>query len=306
MKSSQERWLDELQEGVLLIEGLRVTWLNLTAARFLDVERERSLGAPLISVLGDHRLEHAALEGTEVEVSRGGRYLRARPLPGGLALSDVSAQRRDRESTRALLALLSHELRTPATTISSALEALRSGPSKEQGERFLDHAQAEAARLVRLLEDLTAEVKPPALRRMELAPVFERMERILGHRLAERSITVVREGEDQLVWADEDKLLQVLLNLVENAIQHGPADSLVSVTSIKQGDVVEVNVRDYGDPLPAQAFTALFEPHVRGSGRGGSGMGLYIVKSIVEKWGGRVRAAPLSDGNVFSFTVPAA
>jgi signal transduction histidine kinase len=306
-------WADELDEGVVLVDGANVRWLNRAAARMLGVDRERALGARLIAVVRDHRLERVALEGETSEVSIGGRTLLARPVPGGLALSDVSEQRRNREAARALLAVLSHELRTPATTIKSAIDALRHDLGDEQRKRFLAHAEAECDRLVRLIEDLTVESTPPRERRLELARLVERASRILDPRFGERDVRLGSEVPELLVWADEDKLLQVLLNLLENGAIHGPAGAEVRIgaEAARPEGMVAVWVRDYGPPLEEADFAGLFEPHARGrragsgvTGGRGSGLGLYIVRSLVERWGGRVWGRPLANGNEFGFTVP--
>lgn len=348
--TSESGWEDGLHEGVLLVEGTRVSWLNRSAADLLGLERERALGAPLIAVVRDHRLERVVFEQVEDEVVVAGRTLLARPVAGGMTLLDVSAARRASEDARSLLAVLSHELRTPVTTVRSALEALRADLGSEQRERFLFLAETECSRLVRLIEDLTVETVPPRERRLELLQLVRRAERILKGRFENRGITVVNDipGPDRfpgLVWADEDKLLQVLINLLENAAIHGPAGGRVTVSAFNGGGgggEVSVTVRDEGTPLSGVAD--LFEPYDtasagetsspssgsggsdlrdyrssgpgsrndgshgsakrrRGSGKG-SGLGLYIVRSIVERWGGRVWATPLPAGNEFGFTVP--
>ncbi|MEX2542990.1 MAG: ATP-binding protein [Trueperaceae bacterium] len=358
MASSPVGWADALNEGVVLVSGSTVRWLNRRAAELLDVDRERAPGSPLIAVLRDHRLERVALVGgAPVEVITGGRTLAARAIADGLLLTDVSEIRRARESARALLAVLSHELRTPATTIRSALEALHFDLGDEQRARFLAHAEDECDRLGRLIEDLTVDSAPPRQRRLELPSLVERAARILASRLQEREVRLRSEVPALLVWADEDKLLQVLLNLLENAAVHGPANSEVVVQArldneaeparllvrqedglgqggarnsvmngvmngvMNSGATVVVRVVDRGRPLAEGAFCELFEPHARGrrtgnrdgsdtngsggtaSGRG-SGMGLYIVRSIVERWGGTAWGRPLADGNEFGFTVP--
>jgi signal transduction histidine kinase len=303
------RWADELSEGVLLVVDGKVGWLNLPAAELLGVDGERALGAPLMAVVRDHRLERVALGGPAADVTIGGRTLSARPVPGGLALRDVSEVRRSREEARSLLAVLSHELRTPATTIRAALEALRFDLGEEEKSRFLAHAEAECARLVRLIEDLTVESAPPRERRLELAAVLARAAGILAPLLEERGVRLRLELPNLLVSADEDKLLQVILNLVENAVIHGPRRADVTVSAAEEAaDEVAVAVCDRGTPLAPGLFEALFQPHSRG-GRGsgkGSGLGLYIVRSIVERWGGRVWGRARGRGNEFGFTVPGA
>jgi two-component system phosphate regulon sensor histidine kinase PhoR len=301
-------WLDKLDEGVVLVEGRRVYYLNRAAATFLEVEPDFASGAPLIAVLRDHRLEQALLEQQEIELQTRGRVLKVKPFAGGLLLRDVSETRRAEESARKLLAVLSHELRTPATTIRSTLEALGYPMSEAQRSRFLAQATEEAERLIRLLEDLTIDVKPPALRRIELDEVAARAVALLEDTFARRQVTVEVALPPMTVWADRDKLLQVLINLLENAAIHGPDREVVTLGA--ELDPAEpawalITVRDRGKPLPEEAFERLFEPHARGGPRSarGAGLGLYIVRSIAQRWGGRAWGRPLEQGNEFGFSV---
>lgn len=298
-------WQDALAEGVILADGGRVRSLNRAAAELLRVDPALAVGRPLISVLRDHRLERAALDGGEVEIERAGRTLRAVGIADGLLLRDVTAERSAREGARELLAVLSHELRTPVTTIRATLEALRHDLPEAQRERFLARAEGEAARLVRLLEDLTAEATPPRNRRVPLREVAERARGVLAPLLAERGVRLEATLPDVTVWADEDKLLQVILNLVENAAVHGPGGE-VRLTGEREGDRLAIAVRDLGRPLDGARIEALFEPNARGDGvkAKGTGLGLSIVRAIAERWGGRAWGRPLEGGNEFGVTVP--
>src|SRR5699024_946892 len=97
-----------------------VRFLNDAACEFLTVRREAALGMPALAVLRDHRLEQALLDHSQVELHTRQRVLLARGVPGGLIMQDVTESRRAREEARELLAVLSHELRTPVTSIRSA------------------------------------------------------------------------------------------------------------------------------------------------------------------------------------------
>lgn len=301
-------FLDALEEGVVLVEGERVQRLNRAAARLLEVDAATVYGLPLIAVLRDHRLERAYLEGVEVELETRGRILEARPIPGGISLRDLSEIRRAQENARELLAVLSHELRTPVTIIRSTLEALRYDLPDAQRERFLTRAEGEAERLVRLLDDLTVDVKPPQLRRIVLCEVTTRALHLLQDTFAEHGVRVEAEVPPLTVWADIDKLLQVLLNLLENAAVHGPDDRTIHLcarTDPADGSRALVSVRDEGTPLPEETIERLFEPHARGASvkARGMGLGLYIVRSIAQRWGGHAWGRALEAGNEFGFSV---
>jgi two-component system, OmpR family, phosphate regulon sensor histidine kinase PhoR len=298
-------YFHDLSEGIILIEHGRVVAINKTAELFLGLSGG-VVGSPLIGVLRDHRLEQAFTEQHEVEVERGGRILLARPVAGGLALRDISAIKRSQETARELLAVLSHELRTPVTTIRATLEALQSDLPDTLRDRFLQRAQAEGERLVRLLEDLTVEVRPPRYRRIQLNEVVLRAVPLVQSKFSERQIELVQDVQPLTVWADADKLLQVLINMLENAGVHGPSHKTVWLKAyLARPDFAHIVVQDQGEPLASDAFERLFEPHTRGLSvkSKGTGLGLYIVRSIAERWGGEAWGKALASGNEFGISV---
>jgi signal transduction histidine kinase len=302
--------LDALSEGVVLVGGGRVRLINREAGRLLAVAPAQAKGAPVIAVLRDHRLERVLLEGSVRELDMHGRRVVAKAIPGGLSLLEVSALRRAQNEARELLAVLSHELRTPVTTIRSSLEALACDLSPAQRQRFLAHAKAETERLVRLLDDLTVEVKPPQLRRLSLAEVSARAVSLLDETFKQHGVTTDVKLPELTVLADSDKLLQILINLLENAAIHGPDNKTIHLCARRSGTggFVDIVVQDEGKPLSPETIDSLFEPHSRGATAKvkGTGLGLYIVRSIAERWGGKAWGEALVTGNEFGFTVPLA
>ncbi|MDZ7703591.1 MAG: ATP-binding protein [Trueperaceae bacterium] len=301
-------WFDALEDGVITVSDGRVTALNRAAATLLQVDPAAVVGLPLIATVRDHRLEHIYLNGGEAELTARQRVLYVKALPGGLLLRDISAERRAQESARELLAVLSHELRTPVTAIRSTLEAFHYDLPAAQRQRFLARAEAEADRLVRLLDDLTVDVKPPRLRRVLLSEVSDRALALLQDTFAEHDVRVDDAVPPLTVYADVDKLLQVFINLLENAAVHGPDHATVYLRADLDPDDpnrVRVCVRDEGSPLEPDVIETLFEPHARGRTRRakGSGLGLYIVRSIAQRWGGDAWGRALDDGNEFGFSV---
>jgi signal transduction histidine kinase len=202
-ESGLPAWADALAEGVVLVDGGRVRWVNRAAADMLEVEPDRVADAPLIAVVRDHRIEGAALAGAPVEIATRGRRLLVVPIADGLLLRDVTEARRAVDDARALLAVLSHELRTPVTTIHASLEALRFDLPDAQRTRWLARAEDEALRLGRLLEDLTVDVAPPRARSIALREVVARVEVLVATQLAERGVTLsVELPVTALAWAD--------------------------------------------------------------------------------------------------------
>lgn len=299
-------WFDALAEGVVLHDGRVVTRLNRCAAELLDVEAGRAVGRPLMGVLRDHRLEALAggqVEAVELELR--GRPVLARGLPGALLLRDVSDVRAAQRDARELLAVLSHELRTPAAAVVAVLDALSGELPDEKRERFLARAREESSRLTRLIADLTVEVRPPRLRTLELDAVVERAAALTQHVREGRGVRLRLAPTGLTVRADEDKLLQALVNLLENAAVHGPAGGEVAVAAWRDEGAVRVEVRDEGEPLPAGTYERLFEP--RAEGAKGTGLGLWIVRSVAAAWGGVAWGRARGDGvrgSAFGFSVP--
>lgn len=316
-------WFDSLSEGVVLVAAGMVVEVNRAAAELLDVTPGAARGRPLISVVRDHRLEQLITgpQGGALELRLRGKTITARALPGALLLRDDSEATRARAEARELLAVLSHELRTPVAAIRGVLDALGAGISAagpavlgeagaERMAYFIDRAEGEAERLTRLLSDLTVDVKPPRERTIDLAATVQRAVAVTESVQQRHGVKVSVAPTTLQVWVDEDKLLQVLVNLLENAAIHGPAGGLVEVVSDANGEMATVAVRDEGEPLPAAGIDELFEPKSQGGAKSkGTGLGLYIVRSLATAWGGRAWGGSRGDGrrgNVFAFTVPLA
>lgn len=325
---THQQLLDELAEAVVLIEGGRVTLINQAASKLLGINSESAVGLPPIAVLRDHRLEHAYLHQVAIECETRGRVVEVMPIAGGLRIRDLTDLKRTQESARELLAVLSHELRTPVATIRSTLEALRSDVPDDLRARFLQRAEAECLRLVRLLDDLTVDVKPPQYRSVFVPDVVARAVSLVQQTFQDHRVCLKQQVEPLTVWADSDKLLQILINLLENAAIHGPDDATVTLRvsrcqvdpdyqpseavidaqdcgTTPCNEMVCISVTDAGEPLDTGTIAQLFEPHARGASAKakGTGLGLYIVKSISERWGGRAWGQPLAHGNRFGVTV---
>ncbi len=301
-------WLEETGDGIVVMDDAgTVSFVNRAAAGMLEVSRDAAIGQPAINVLRDHRLEAAWTERQTVTLQTRQKTLSARGVQAGLIIRDVTAEHAAREEARELLAVLSHELRTPVTTIRSTLEALADAELPETVRtRFLEMAENETARLVRLLQDLTVDVKPPLLRRVRLGEAAGRALALLDERMRARAITADMSGlGDHTVMADTDKLLQCFVNLIENATLHGPAEATIRLRTVVRDDTVRVSVLDEGVPLAPDRIRDLFSPDSRaraGKARG-TGLGLYIVNSIASRWGGDAWGKPGDAGNEFGFSV---
>ncbi|WP_221090465.1 sensor histidine kinase [Deinococcus aquaedulcis] len=302
-----DRWMDALPQAVLLTRAGLVTRVNAAASRLWGVPQERAQGRPVLEVVRRHTLETLLERGGELELEVSGRTLRCQASRdgecGALIVEDVTDHRRREAELREATAVLSHEFRTPVAALRGVLEALEYDMPRDLSQNFVRQGLQETERLARLVEDLAVGFRPTRARTLPLTEAFARAERLLSAELNTRRASL-RFGQDFLVRADPDKLLQVLLNLIENALKYGPPGQPIEVLTFERGTWVEVSVLDRGEPiLDAES---LFGAHTRGpSATGqGSGMGLYIVRSIVHGWGGQAWAERRAEANAFCFTLP--
>ena len=219
-----------------------------------------------------------------------------------------------------LVGNVAHELRTPIATLEGYLEGLLDGvvePSTETWARLHD----EAGRLRRLVDDLQ-ELSRAEARQMSLAlrPVasidlVRSAVARLSPSFAEKGLTLqtMVASDVPLVMADSDRAIQVLTNLLTNALRYTPAGGSVTVTTETDGNVVAFHVRDTGIGFAPELRDRLFDRFYRvdksrSRALGGSGIGLTIARALVEAMGGRIWAE--SDGpgkgSCFSFTLPRA
>ncbi|MGD0981330.1 MAG: ATP-binding protein, partial [Solirubrobacteraceae bacterium] len=230
------------------------------------------------------------------------------------AREEASALRRSRALQRGFLSRLSHELRTPLTAIGGYASSLMApdvtwdDPSEQ---RFLSRIAAESARLNRLVDDLLdfSAIESSTMRMLpdwcELPPVLDAA--IACVTPSHRNVIAIDCQHDlPVVWADHDRLEQVFVNLLENALRHNPAGTRVWVnaTGDEENGVV-ITVNDDGGGLPDEVAGALFEPRPRGENpSAGAGLGLSIAKGIVDAHLGEITLERLEHGTRFSVRLP--
>jgi signal transduction histidine kinase len=244
-----------------------------------------------------------------------------------LVISLRGAQERARlERSRAeLVSTVAHELRAPLTSVkgfTATLLAKWSRFSDDQKRVMLETVNADADRVTRLITELLDVSRIESGRmevRRQLVDVPERARKIIAGRVASG------ESEDRFrleaahdlpeTWLDADKIDQILGNLVENAVRHGagivtvvvrPAQVLGDQLSGDQQEAVTVSVRDQGEGIPPEMALRVFRQFWRGKRRGGTGLGLYIVKGLIEAMNGEIAVARAPGGGAeFRFTLPA-
>ncbi len=233
-----------------------------------------------------------------------------RPLPveskdeiGALARSFNSMAERLREidaMKEQLYATVSHELRSPLTSAREAASLLQQGgpgPLTPKQEKLVTIIHNSADRLLRLvsqildLSRLSAGLLPLERKPFDVTRAVRRAVKEMRVQAEERGVSVSYEagpGNFDIV-ADEDRVVQVLVNLVANGVRFTPAGGSVTVRLVEAGPEVELHVDDTGIGIPADKLPLVFERYRQAhSGKGGTGLGLAIVRGLVEAHGGRV------------------
>jgi PAS domain S-box-containing protein len=230
----------------------------------------------------------------------------------------------DREAVLALksefVALVSHELRTPLTSVNGALRLLGAGLAgdlPEEAAELVATAEANAARLIRLVNDIL-ELERLEQRRFELALAPVSAAAVARAAVAaveglarERDVPVSVGSVDEVsLVADHDRLVQVLTNLLGNAVKFSDTGSPVVVEATADDREVTFVVRDQGRGIPEDKLAAIFEPFAQVDAsdarvHAGTGLGLAITARLVEAHGGRVRvSSTLGEGSTFTVTIP--
>jgi two-component system phosphate regulon sensor histidine kinase PhoR len=230
---------------------------------------------------------------------------------------DISEIKRLERVRRDFVANVSHELRTPVTVIRGYAETLAGGTADPATTvRFAATIQAHAERLTALIGDLLtlSELETRGttltLTPVDLAGVVAHCCRLMQPQAANRQITIdSTEMPTLTVLADRQRLEQVLVNLLDNAVKYTQAEGRVQVVATADENCVTVSVRDTGPGIPLQEQTRIFERFYRvDAGRsrdqGGTGLGLAIVKHIVQLHGGTVGVESVAgQGACFTFTL---
>lgn len=333
--------LASVAEGIIAVDAEgRVTLFNPQAASLLRAAEAGALGVsveqlPLpegVATQFSLCLDTGAPCAIEFTLEQPTRHLvlQVAPVPLGeragcgavAVLRDVTEARRLDEMRRRFISDASHEIRTPLTAIGGFAAAIADGTAETEEERTRSAARIvrEVERLNRLVNDLLdlSRIESGAVK-LDLEPVdlpqlirgaVEGMESETRHR--QMSVELDLPQELPRVDADPDRIYQVLVNLLSNALRFNREGGTIGVAARAANGFVRVEVRDSGPGIPAEEIPRIWERfHRADTSRdreaGGIGLGLAIVRSIVEAHHGRVSAeSELGKGSVFSFTLPVA
>jgi two-component system phosphate regulon sensor histidine kinase PhoR len=332
-----EATLSNLSDGVIITDDRGHISLANDAATSMLAAKRPVTGEPLVEVARDHELTEmvqTALTGSEqaterlIRHSRSGRLLQcaARRLDaadesiGVVVLRDVTELHRLEGVRRDFVANVSHELRTPLTSIKALVETLETGAIDDEtvAADFLARIIAEVDRLAALVDDLLD------LARLESGRLRLSLQRVepeaLVRRVSERMAPQTERArlkleldvatETPAIMADRNRIDQVLLNLVHNAVKFTPVGGTITISAQPDGVFVEFRVKDTGVGVSPDDLPRLFERFYkadRARRSQGTGLGLAIAKHIVQGHGGSIWAEPNQyQGTVFVFRLPVA
>lgn len=333
--------LESMAEGVIALDAHgRILMINPAASVLLHLSGEPKRGQSFFELIRHpelHDLVHAVLQERKrltndlVLFQPHQRRVRVHGVPCGqtelsgpcavLVIQDVTESHRYEQLRREFVANVSHELKSPLTSIRSLTETLLEGAVNDStsNRRFVELIDQDTARLSRLIDDLLAlsqiesQAVPLNLAVIDLQSIATSVTETLQSGITQRGLSVSMKIPPSLaVRADPDRLRQVLLNLIENAVKYNQEHGTIEIAAARNGAWATVTVADTGIGIPTEDLSRIFErfyrvDKTRSRELGGTGLGLSIVKHIVEAHGGRVSVESRSGhGSVFSFTVPLA
>ena len=334
--------LNAAAEGIYGIDAHGyTTFVNPAAAAMLGYAADDLPGRPYEATLlsranGEDPVRAALLSGQPRTVTdaafrraNGGRFpveftctpiVEENHIAGAvITFRDVTERREVDRMKDEFISVVSHELRTPLTAIRGSLGLLAAGKAggiPERGQRMLDIAVQNTDRLIRLINDILD------IERIESGKVAMEPGPVNAAELAQGAVEVMlqmaeRAGVELYVWAeplhlvaDSDRILQVLTNLISNAIKFSPQETQVQVTVEPDAGNAVFRVIDQGRGIPHDRLESIFErfQQVDSSDsrqKGGTGLGLAICRSIVGQHGGRIWAeSEPGQGSTFIFTLP--
>jgi two-component system phosphate regulon sensor histidine kinase PhoR len=314
-------------------ERLRVRSANLAAHHALERRPSTLVGRTLMETFVDHRLEELVRKAAEGEsgayesdaIERTSVLVRARPATGGgawVTIENTTELVRLRRMRSEFIDNLSHELRTPLANVRLLTEMLMEDLENEEASTRVRERVAtidiETGHLVQMINELLD------LSRIEQAATVIRHDEVLVPPLvaasmrrlrtfAERQgVVLIELVPDDLppVRGDEERLDQLLMNLLHNAIKFSPQGGTVTITTDEHPDGVVISVTDHGEGIPRKDQARVFErfykvDRARQRGQGGTGLGLAIARHIAEAHGGRIwLESREGQGSTFSFSLP--
>ncbi|MFD3450541.1 cell wall metabolism sensor histidine kinase WalK [Microbacteriaceae bacterium 4G12] len=329
--------LSHMTDGVIATDRKgHIILLNDPAEKMLNVSRETALDQSILEILGiqeEYTLDHLFEEPDSVLLDFSTRdepyILRASfsviqkdtGKANGLiaVLYDVTEQEKIDQERREFVANVSHELRTPLTTMRSYLEALTDGAwqNPDIAPNFLGVAQDETERMIRLVNDLLQLSKMDSSEYYLMEQWVDFTEFFNGiidrfEMSKEQNVNFKRAFSKKVrfIKVDEDKITQVLYNIISNALKYSPEGGTVTYRLKEKADMLEVSISDQGMGIPKENVDKIFNrfyrvDRARSRQMGGTGLGLAIAKEMIQAHGGSIWAkSEEGKGTTIYLTLP--
>jgi two-component system phosphate regulon sensor histidine kinase PhoR len=340
-RDTLRKTLESIVAGIVLINPQgRIQLMNDAARHILGVSPEDGVGQLYTEVIRDEKTQdllsealHKATEVTrEIEFYTPQQRIyqaQAAPVQGGnngiqgvvAIFNDITEIRNVERMKSSFISTVSHELLTPLTAIKGFISTLLDDTEgffdQETQREFYSIINSECDRLRRLITDLlnlsrldqglTLQLFPRPMRVADLIP------RVVDFHRPDTQIHSFRIHLDPNlpeIMADEDRVDQIISSLINNAIKYSPKGGAIEVSAVPEGDGVRISVRDEGIGIPADKIPTIWEKWGQAHEDNaeipsGPGIGLYLVKSLVEAHGGQIQVqSEVGKGSLFSFTLP--
>jgi len=327
--------LSHMGDGIFVVDSdSKVTMMNQAAERMLQLSQRDAQGYTFVEVVRDYELnailQRCLSTGEQqtgmVETSPQKKFLGviATPLEDEagclLLLQDLTELRRLETVRRDFVANISHELRTPTASIKALAETLQEGAIDDPSlaKDFLGKINAEVDRLTQMVQELgelsriESGEAPLQKKPFDMAEAIEQATSRLKAQAdrAGLSLNIAIPSPLPQALADRDRVEQVLVNLIHNAIKFTPPGGKIDISAKTEGNSILVSVADTGVGIPADDLPRIFERFYkvdRARTSSGTGLGLAIAKHIIEAHGGRIWAESIEGkGSTFHFTLPLA
>jgi signal transduction histidine kinase len=235
------------------------------------------------------------------------------------AEADISERKQAERLQKEVVQMVSHDLRSPLTSIQAVLEMMQDdmlGNFDDKGKKLVAIADRSASRMLTLINDLLDVEKLDAgmlqlnKSQVSLSSIFEQSIQTVVTTANEKSIKIEALATNVMVYADGDRLVQILVNLLSNALKFSPTGAKVVVAARQLPEYVEITVADQGRGIPAHLTKSIFDRFKQVSSQDakqqhGTGLGLSICKALVELHGGDIRAeSEEGKGSTFYFSLP--
>lgn len=330
--------LESMAEGVIVIDtDKKIVLINTVLADVLQLNKDQAVGRYFWEIFRDPEINEMIEKGLRERASLNREHsillsdsifeIQVSPVFGGrnfmgvvAVFHDVTRLKKLERMRSEFVANVSHELKTPLTSIMGFIETLKEGAMDDAQNRmhFLGIIEEHSRKLHDLIEDLLLLSKEESSgelikkEKVELERVVERIFKLYGKAVKSKKINTRFEFSQTpfFVSADPPSLEQVLSNLVDNAIKYNKEGGEISVRASYEGRAAKIEISDTGIGIPEADIPRIFERFYRvdksrSRESGGTGLGLSIAKHIVEKHGGFIQAKSAPPrGTTFTITLP--